>query len=135
MDTTDSLWLIPISIIPGLGMLALSTSARYMTVTLQLREQSKMEAPDLWLSELIYKRACCLQQALLAVYVSITFFVIASLLAAVVNTSENVILLSKWVMFAGGLFAMYSTMHLVYEVYTSRRIIDRDHNNLQKNGE
>ena len=26
------LWLVPISIIPGLGLLVLSTSARYMTV-------------------------------------------------------------------------------------------------------
>ena len=43
MDGMAALWIVPISIIPGLSLLVLSTSARYMTVTLQLRQQKKEE--------------------------------------------------------------------------------------------
>ena len=127
------LWLVPISIIPGLGLLVLSTSARYMTVALQLRQQGKEEAPDLWLSELIFRRACCLQQALLGLYLSIATFIVASLLMAATSESGSVVSLSKWVMLGGGISVMYSVIYLVYEVFTSRRIITRDYKKLQQN--
>jgi hypothetical protein len=130
--STASLWLVPVSIIPGLGMLVLSTSARYMTVALQLREQGKEETPDLWLSELIFKRACCLQQALVGLYISIALFVIASLLTASTYTADLPESFSKWVMLAGGVCTLYATLHLAYEVITSRKIVNRDYSNLQQ---
>jgi hypothetical protein len=130
--STASLWLVPVSIIPGLGMLVLSTSARYMTVALQLREQGKEKEPDLWLSELIFKRACCLQQALVGLYISIALFVIASLLTASTNTDGLPESFSKWVMLAGGVCTLYSTLHLAYEIFTSRKIVNRDYSNLKQ---
>ena len=131
MESVSSLWLVPVSIVPGLGMLVLSTSSRYMTVTLQLREQGDEATNDPWLAELIYKRACCLQRALLGLYLSIGMFMIASLLMATVSHFGSVTLLSKGAMLLGGLFALYSTTHLVYEAYASRRVIDRDHEKLK----
>ena len=66
MGGMEALWIVPISIVPGLGLLVLSTSDRYMTVAIQLRQQKNEEVPDVWLSTLIFQRACCLQQALLS---------------------------------------------------------------------
>jgi polyferredoxin len=132
MELLGPLWVVPISIIPGLGMLVLSTSARYMSATQELREHGKGEAPDHWLSELVYKRVRCLQQALLSLYLSIASFIVASLLIATISQSGIIASISKWAMLAGGLFAMYSAAHLVYEVFASRKIIEHDYNRLQR---
>ena len=131
MAEMNALWIVPISIVPGLGLLVLSTSARYMTVALQLRQQKNEEMSDLWLSTLIFKRACCLQQALPGLYGSIALLVIASLLIATTGESDRMALLSKLVMMSGGITALYSVLQLTYEVFTSRRIVMRDHDNLK----
>ncbi len=131
MGGIETLWIVPISIVPGLGLLVLSTSARYMTVALQLRQQKNEEVPDVWLSTLIFKRACCLQQALLSLYGSIALLIIASLLIATTGESDRMVLLSKLVMMSGGIFALYSVLQLAHEVFTSRRIVIRDHDNLK----
>ena len=130
----DQIWLVPATIIPSMALLVMSTSARYMSVTLELRKQYDSNEPDIWLADLIYRRASCLQKSLFGFYLAITMFVLASLLLGVFDQSAEGI--SKGLMVIGVLFLCYAVMHCSYEIFNSRRIIQRDFEkvtNFQKN--
>ena len=131
MNSGSELWLITVSVIPGTAMLVLSSSARYIAVALQLREQSKIETPDRVLVDLIYRRARSLQRALLALYGALIFF-ISSALASTFLGADNAALVSKWGLVLGGITVAVAIVHLYVEIFASRKILARDYAQLSR---
>ena len=117
-------WILPVTIIPGVGMLILSTSARYIAVNNEVRMLVKEIKPHhKELASQVFRRARCLQQALFALYATITLFVLTGLLVAFFKDSVRAINLDRLLMLLGVCCLAFASMHLVIESFTSLDII------------
>jgi hypothetical protein len=117
-------WLMPITVIPGLGMLILSTSARYISVSEEMSELAAQPDPQCALAEALMKRANCLQQALFALYLALTLFAASGLVLAVFSQQAgHAFSIATIFMVTGVVLLTYSSGHLAFEVFMSRRIL------------
>jgi len=86
------LWVSPVVLVSGVGLLILSTSARYGQIHTELREllrdthDGAISGPSVnVLFEHLHKRTRLLLSALFGLYLSIGFFVMASLVGALTS--------------------------------------------------
>ncbi len=95
MPFYDSLWLTPLIFLPGVALLILSTSARYNRLHDEVHEllEHGHEVPAGTI-RLLMRRAHLFRNALVALYVCVGLFAVASLFGAVFIGWSDV---SRWI--------------------------------------
>jgi hypothetical protein len=89
---TDSLWIGPLLLLPGVALLVLSTSTRFG----QLHDEfhRRQEEGDQASLRLLRRRARLFRSALVSLYVSVALLAVASVLGTIANHGASS---SKWI--------------------------------------
>ncbi|MGB0580513.1 MAG: DUF2721 domain-containing protein [Limisphaerales bacterium] len=88
MDSNPPWWFVPITVIPGIGLLILSTSARYLAIGEQMGRLAAQPDGDTAHADHLLNRGSCLQQALFAPYLALTLFAGSSVLMALLGADR-----------------------------------------------
>jgi hypothetical protein len=108
------LWAAPLLLIPGVGLLILSTAARFSQLHQELHRQLTEGKPAAL--HHLCKRAHLLHRALFSFYLSITILAISSLLGTLVlRWSESLRWLPESLTFFGVVVISYAAFQLVRE--------------------
>lgn len=125
---TTEVWLTPLILLPGVALLIMSTSARFGQVQMEFhRLLDHRDAHAKILASHLLRRATLYRNALVALYASVAFFGLGSLLGGVVNLWRPE---SLWIV--GGVTILgiggivYAAVQLVRESLICLQVI-RDH--------
>ena len=113
MESTG-LWATPLLLIPGVGLLVLSTSARFGQLHQELsRQQSTGHSRAV---KHLCQRARLLHLALVSQYVSIAVLALSSLLGTIANRwIQTVVWIPQTMTFLGVVFILYAAIQLIRE--------------------
>ena len=110
MDT--GIWAAPLLLIPGVGLLVLSTSARFG----QLHEEFRRRRGEGGAVRHLCKRAHLIHTALVCFYASIAVLALSSLLGTIANRwLESMVWLPQVMTFAGVALILYAAIQLIRE--------------------
>lgn len=113
-------WLLPLAFLPGLGLLIMSTSTRYLAVDADMNKLADEPPADAELPDLLLKRAGCLQQAMLALYAAATLFSLSTVALALFGSRPEV---AGTFLIVGVLLLTFAAGHLCWEILNSRKIL------------
>lgn len=123
MSTT--LWLSPLILVPGVALLILSTSVRFNRLHDEIHLLGKHGEDQLDVLESLMRRGKLFRNALIALYLCVALFSLASLLGAV---SEALPLASSWgtlsLLIPGIACLVFASVVLIAESRLSFRIIE-----------
>jgi Protein of unknown function (DUF2721). len=115
-------WLIPLTYLPGIGMLILSTSHRSNALDSSL---ASLLMEDLDMQEKLLgfyvRRTMLFRNALIGLYVSLGFFMLSSILGIMAEAEivkDNMIRIAA---ILGTLFTFYGVLNLIWESYLSMK--------------
>jgi len=119
-------WIVPLTFIPGVGLIIMSTSARFSALSVEMR---KLKAEKLSNSSIIFKtqmrRARLFSNALVSLYLAVGNFATGALIGGL---SERFPELSHWVLVVTiclGVFCMlYASIQLLRESIITRQLIE-----------
>jgi len=125
MAENMSLWLTPLLIMPGVGLLVISTSARYGQIHLEIQRLTSLGSgsPIVENAHLVM-RARLFRDALVALYTCASVLVLGSLLGGLTHSWTD---LSRWIIITltglGILSFFWATVQLIRESIKSLEII------------
>jgi hypothetical protein len=120
-----TLWLIPLTLIPGIAILIISTSLRNNQARSELlkliAEKKDSERKSRMIDNL--KRQLYFRNAFISFYISIVFLVLASILGTLPNTITNLNLLTMILICLAALCLVYASIQLISESLIATRLI------------
>ncbi len=115
----------PLTFLPAVGLLILSTSNRYYRVNQLIRQFSSAECINKRSQvKKELKRAELFRNALVGLYLSTGFFSLATLLASLLS-EENARFVLKWFTIIGVSTLVFASLQLIYESFLSLQIIKK----------
>jgi hypothetical protein len=120
-----TLWLIPLTLIPGIAILIISTSLRNNQARSEIlkliAEKKDSERKSRMIDNL--KRQLYFRNAFISFYISIVFLVLASILGTLPNTITNLNLLTMILICLAALCLVYASIQLISESLIATRLI------------
>lgn len=120
-----TLWLIPLTLIPGIAILLVSTSLRNNQARSEIlkliAEKKDSERKSRTIDNL--KRQLYFRNAFISFYISIVFLVLASILGTLPNTITNLNLLTMILICLAALCLVYASIQLISESLIATRLI------------
>ena len=120
-----TLWLIPLTLIPGIAILIISTSLRNNQARSEIlkliAEKKDSERKSRTIDNL--KRQLYFRNAFISFYISIVFLVLASILGTLPNTITNLNLLTMILICLAALCLVYASIQLISESLIATRVI------------
>ncbi len=120
-----TLWLIPLTLIPGIAILLVSTSLRNNQARSEIlkliAEKKDSERKSRTIDNL--KRQLYFRNAFISFYISIVFLVLASILGTLPNTITNLNLLTMILICLAALCLVYASIQLISESLIATRVI------------
>lgn len=127
MEESIALWIVPLTFLPGIGALILSTSNRFFHVNGLIRTEIKDNPGNKEYVQKLLKRSELFHGALACLYLAIASFSIASLLA---NIYTNWILghmtvrfMSDGLVLLGVVLVVMASIQLIRESFLSARAL------------
>lgn len=125
MDNIE-IWLTPLLILPGVGLLIMSTSARYSQIHNEvhhLLHEKGDHRPHL--ANRLFSRSKLFRNALVSLYTSVSVFVLAGLIGGFVAIWEtDTYWINALFSFAGILCLLYASIQLIRESILSLDVIE-----------
>lgn len=120
-----TMWLIPLSLIPGIAILIISTSlqnnqARSEILKL-ITEKKDSERKSRMINNL--KRHLYFRNAFISFYISIVFLVLASLIGTLADKITNLNLLTMILICLAALCVVYASIQLILESLIATRVV------------
>lgn len=125
MNQELGVFLTPLFLLPGVGLLVMSTSARYGQLHAELHHLEAHEVPDrLQRCRRLLRRGLLFRRALLGLYLAVSILTLTSLIGGVLSvlgfSASGVILVLTCV----GIFAVvFATLQLVIESRLSAEVL------------
>jgi hypothetical protein len=120
-----TLWLIPLTLIPGIAILIISTSLRNNQARSEIlkliAEKKDSERKSRTIDNL--KRQLYFRNAFISFYISIVLLVLASILGTLPNTITNLNLLTMILICLAALCLVYASIQLISESLIATRLI------------
>ena len=120
-----TLWLIPLTLIPGIAILIISTSLRNNQARSEIlkliAEKKDSERKSRTIDNL--KRQLYFRNAFISFYISIVFLVLASILGTLPNTITNLNLLTMILICLAALCLVYASIQVISESLIATRVI------------
>ena len=120
-----TLWLIPLTLIPGIAILLVSTYLRNNQARSEIlkliAEKKDSERKSRTIDNL--KRQLYFRNAFISFYISIVFLVLASILGTLPNTITNLNLLTMILICLAALCLVYASIQLISESLIATRVI------------
>ena len=123
MDNIE-LWLAPLLILPGVGMLIMSTSARYSRIHEEIHHL--MHANQLHRDRMdhLYERTKLFRNALVSLYIAVSLFVLSGLLGGIwVFLDINGYWINTLISLSGLVCMLFASAELIRESILSHDII------------
>lgn len=120
-------WFIPITILPGIGMLVLSTTNQMMALSGEIERLLAAEKDDfqLHIIDLKISQLARLTQASTLLYISAAFYVLSGIAAAVLAIAEA----DKWILVCGVIVTFMALALLITYSYKAIKIRRSQHQN------
>jgi len=120
-----TMWLIPLSLIPGIAILIISTSLKNKQARSEILqlivEKKDSERKSLMINNL--KRHLYFRNAFISFYISIVFLVLASLIGTLADKITNLNLLTMILICLAALCVVYSAIQLILESLIATRVV------------
>jgi len=120
-----TIWLIPLSLIPGIAILIVSTSLKYNQARKEIlkliTEKKDSERKSRRINNL--KRHLYFRNAFISFYISIVFLVLASLIGTLADKITNLNLLTMILICLAALCVVYSAIQLILESLIATRVV------------
>ena len=120
-----TIWLIPLSLIPGIAILIVSTSLKYNQARKEIlkliTEKKDSERKSRRINNL--KRHLYFRNAFISFYISIVFLVLASLIGTLADKITNLKLLTMILICLAALCVVYSAIQLILESLIATRVV------------
>ncbi len=120
-----TMWLIPLSLIPGIAILIISTSLRNNQARSEIlkliTEKKYSERKSRMINNL--KRHLYFRNAFISFYISIVFLVLASLIGTLADKITNLNLLTMILICLAALCVVYSAIQLILESLIATRVV------------
>lgn len=121
----NTIWLIPLSLIPGIAILIVSTSLKYNQARKEIlkliTEKKDSERKSRMINHL--KRHLYFRNAFISFYISIVFLVLASLIGTLADKITNLNLLTMILICLAALCVVYSAIQLILESLIATRVV------------
>jgi len=121
----NTIWLIPLSLIPGIAILIVSTSLKYNQARKEIlkliTEKKDSERKSRRINNL--KRHLYFRNAFISFYISIVFLVLASLIGTLADKITNLNLLTMILICLAALCVVYSAIQLILESLIATRVV------------
>ncbi len=121
----NTIWLIPLSLIPGIAILIVSTSLKYNQARKEIfkliTEKKDSERKSRMINNL--KRHLYFRNAFISFYISIVFLVLASLIGTLADKITNLKLLTMILICLAALCVVYSAIQLILESLIATRVV------------
>ena len=120
-------WFIPITILPGIGMLVLSTTSQMMALSGEIERLLAAEKDDfqLHIIDLKIQQLARLTQASTLLYISAALYVLSGIAAAVLTIPEA----DKWILVFGVMVTFGALALLIIYSYKAINIRRAQHQN------
>ncbi len=120
-----TIWLIPLSLIPGIAILIISTSLKNNQARSEIfqliMENKDSERKSRMTNNL--KRHLYFRNAFISFYISIVFLVLASLIGTLADKITNLNLLTMILICLAALCVVYSAIQLILESLIATRVV------------
>lgn len=121
----NTLWLIPLTLIPGIAILIVSTSLRNNQARSEIlkliAEKKDSERKSRTIDNL--KRQLYFRNAFISFYISIVFLVLASIIGTLPDKITNLNLLTMILICLAALCLVYASIQLISESLIATRVI------------
>ena len=121
----NTIWLIPLSLIPGIAILIVSTSLKNNQARKEIlkliTEKKDSERKSRMINNL--KRHLYFRNAFISFYISIVFLVLASLIGTLADKITNLKLLTMILICLAALCVVYSAIQLILESLIATRVV------------
>ena len=121
----NTILLIPLSLIPGIAILIVSTSLKYNQARKEIfkliTEKKDSERKSRMINHL--KRHLYFRNAFISFYISIVFLVLASLIGTLADKITNLNLLTMILICLAALCVVYSAIQLILESLIATRVV------------
>ena len=121
----NTMWLIPLSLIPGIAILIISTSLKNNQARSEILQLIMEKDDAARKSRMInnLKRHLYFRNAFISFYVSIVFLVLASLIGTLTNKITNLNLLTMILICLAALCVVYASIQLILESSLATRVV------------
>ncbi len=129
------LWLTPLLLVPGVALLVMSTSSRFANVHSEIHDLAnhKHEEDIQQLAENLDKRSVIFRNALVSLYLSITFLAIASLAGGIaVIWKGNIFYLVMGLSCLGIMCLVFASLELIRESMLTLEVIKQHCKQIEK---